>query len=71
MKRWKLVLMAVVAVGATTALVACAGKAGKDKAEKSETSAAPTNAGASNAKGQLTLGAAASLEKVLSTQTLK
>ena len=70
MKRWKLVLMAVVAVGATTALVACAGKAGKDKAEKSETSAASTNAGASNAKGQLTLGAAASLEKVFSDKII-
>ena len=62
--------MAVVAVGATTALVACAGKAGKDKAEKSETSAASTNAGASNAKGQLTLGAAASLEKVFSDKII-
>lgn len=70
MKKWKLVLMAAVAVGATAALVACAGKAGKDKAEKSETSAASTNAGASNAKGQLTLGAAASLEKVFSDKII-
>lgn len=70
MKKWKLVLMAAVAVGATAALVACAGKAGKDKTEKSETSAASTNAGASNAKGQLTLGAAASLEKVFSDKII-